>query len=68
MATPTDRRFVLTLRTTPETRYPICALRKALKMMLRYCGLRCESIREITSTDEEEESTGGAADFTEDGT
>ena len=67
MATPTDRRFVLTLRTTTEARYPISALRKALKMLLRRCGLRCESIREITSTTEEEGSPGGAMGLAEDG-
>ena len=47
MAAPvTDQRaFVVTLRAEPGVDVPLRALRLGLKMMLRYCGLRCTGIR-----------------------
>ena len=38
-------RFVLVLRPQPTVGDPICALRQALKVLLRTFGLRCISIR-----------------------
>ena len=48
MAAPvTDQRaFVVTLRAEPGVEVPLRALRLGLKMMLRYCGLRCTGIRQ----------------------